>query len=199
MLLDDREGGGAALARRRLAEDGGGWVEVVAHDERGADPIPHLHERREGHRLAVGTRHLQLVDRPADVAAMNRIGLHVDLPRTAEAVEVVDVVRAQLHLQRLEEVLELDADRRGLLPVDVEKQPGCARGKVGEQAGQAAVLLSRLHHGGGRLLEEGRAVVASILDHELEARHRAEAVDRRRPEDLDAGLVHRGLPLTAKP
>jgi hypothetical protein len=49
-----------------------------------------------------------------------RVGLHVDLPRAAEPVEVVDVRRTELHLQGLEQVFHFHADRRGLVAIDVE-------------------------------------------------------------------------------
>ena len=43
------------------------------------------------------------------------------------------------------------------------------------------------------------AVVTPVLDHELEARHRAQPVDRRRTVDLDPCLIHRRLPLSLQP
>ena len=133
MPLHDSQGGRASRARCRLAVDRGGGVEVVPHHERWADTVFHLHQCRQRHRLAACPGHLEFFDGTPDVAAMPGIGLHVYLPRPAEAVEVVDVVRPQLELQGLEEALERNPDRGRLVPVDVEKQPGGVGGEVGEQ------------------------------------------------------------------
>ncbi len=60
------------------------------------------------------------------------VGLHVHLPGPAEPVEVVDVERAQVHLQRVEDLADRDAHRLGGRAVDVEIQPG----RVGPEAGE---------------------------------------------------------------
>ena len=52
------------------------------------------------------------------------IGLDVDLPGAAELVEVVDVVRAEVDLQRVEDVADRHAQRHALGAVDVEVEPG---------------------------------------------------------------------------
>ena len=80
MLLHDRKGGGAARAGGWFAVDRSRRVEVVAHHERGTDAVANLHERGERHGPPVGPRHLEVLERPADVAAVDGIRLHVDLP-----------------------------------------------------------------------------------------------------------------------
>ena len=92
VTLHDRQRRGAARPRGGLAVNGRRRIEVVAHQERRADAILDLHERRQGHRPAIEARHLELVDGLPDVAPVTGVGLHVDLPRPAEAVEVVDVI-----------------------------------------------------------------------------------------------------------
>ena len=47
------------------------------------------------------------------------VGLCIDLVRAAEAVEVVDVERAEIHLHRVEKIVERDALRLRLVAVDV--------------------------------------------------------------------------------
>ena len=55
-----------------------------------------------------------------DAVAVRLVGLHVDLPRPVEIREVVDVERGELDLQRIEDVGERDADRFGLVAIDVQ-------------------------------------------------------------------------------
>ena len=57
-----------------------------------------------------------------DLVAELRIGLHDHLPGAAEAIEVVDVPRAQVRLQGVEHFAQADALRHALLAVDVDVQ-----------------------------------------------------------------------------
>ena len=70
----------------------------------------------------------QVVDLLAEVG----LSLHVDLPGAAEPVEVVDVERAQVDLQGVEQLGDRDARQLGLVAVDVEVEPG----RVGPEAGE---------------------------------------------------------------
>ena len=70
----------------------------------------------------------QVVDLLAEIG----LALHVDLPGSAEQVEVVDVQRAQVDLQRIEQLGDRDAQQPGLGAVDVEVEPG----RVGPEAGE---------------------------------------------------------------
>ena len=56
-----------------------------------------------------------------------RVGLDVHLPGPAELVEVVDVVRAEVDLQGVEDVADLHAQGHALGPVDVQVEPGRVR------------------------------------------------------------------------
>ncbi len=69
-----------------------------------------------------------------DLLAVAGVGLHVDLPGAAEAVEVVDVQRAQVDLQRDEDLGHRHALDLGLGAVDVEEQPGGVGAEAAEQA-----------------------------------------------------------------
>ena len=63
------------------------------------------------------------------------VALDVDLPGPAEAVEVVDVKRAEVDLQRVEDLAHRHAHGLDLGAVDVEVEPG----RVGPEAGEEAV------------------------------------------------------------
>ena len=65
------------------------------------------------------------------------VGLDVDLPGPAELVEIVDVVGAQVDLQRVEDVADRDAQGQALGAVDVEVEPGRVRPGAVDQAVQA--------------------------------------------------------------
>ena len=82
---------------------------------------------------------LQVVDLLAEVG----VALDVHLPGAAEAVEVVDVERAEVDLQRVE---DLGRSTRpcvlACVAVDVQVQPGRVGPEAGEQALQARVVPS---------------------------------------------------------
>ena len=77
------------------------------------------------------------------LVAEARVGLDVDLPGPAELVEVVDVVRAQVDLQRVEDVADRHAQGHALGAVDVEVQPGRVGPGAVEQALQARACRCR--------------------------------------------------------
>ncbi len=78
--------------------------------------------------LPSGTIPPRLVPHPqrrqvADLLAEVGVALDVDLPGAAEQVEVVDVERAQVDLQGVEQLGDRDARQLGLVAVDVQVQP----------------------------------------------------------------------------
>ena len=89
----------------------------------------------------------QVVDLLAEVG----VALDVDLPGAAEPVEVVDVQRAQVDLQRVEQLGDRDAHQLGLVAVDVQVQPGRVGPEAGEEALQSCgVRLRRRRRSGWR-------------------------------------------------
>ena len=113
----------------------------------------------------------------------------------AELVEVVDVVRAQVDLQRVEELADRHAQGHALGPVDVEVQPGRVGPGAVEEALEPRRLVAPLDDLIADPLQVLQAEIAAILDDELEAAGRAQAVDRRRSERRDDRSAH--LALTA--
>ena len=55
-----------------------------------------------------------------DTRAIHGLALDVDLPGSSEAVEVVDIEAAERCLQGGEDIVDLDAERACLFPINVE-------------------------------------------------------------------------------
>ena len=121
-------------------------------------------------------------------AAETAVGLELDLPGAAELVEVVDVERAHVDLQGVEDVADAHAHRLGLDAVDVGVELRRVRAEQGEQAGQARLAVGPFDQRVGGLLQRLQAEVAAVFDHELEAAGGAQAVDRRGAEHADHRL-----------
>ena len=88
------------------AVDRGRREHVVADDLDRPGGVADLGHRPQRHHVAVGVADLELLD-GLRIHAEGGVGLDVDLPGAAEAVEVVDVVAAQVRLQRVEDVGQL--------------------------------------------------------------------------------------------
>ncbi len=69
-------------------------------------------------------------------------------------------------------------------------QPGRVGPEAGEQALQTADRPRRWRRLVGGFLQGGQAVVAGVLNDDLEAARRAQALDRRGAEDVDDRLGH---------
>ena len=139
--------------------------------------------------LALVVSDLKLTD-VAGVAAEALIGLDIYLPRPAELVEVVDVVRSQIDLQRVEELADRHAQGHAFGPVDVEIQPGRICPGTIEQSLQARRSIAPFHDLVADPLQFREPEIAAILDDELEATGRTQAVDRRRTEHRDDRSAH---------
>ena len=124
-------------ARPGVGVDGRRRVHVVAHHQHRPAHVAHRGEVRQRHHLALAVAHLQLLD-VVDRLAERVLGLDVDLPGAAEAVEVVDVVRPERRLQRRAHVVDRHAPVLGLGAVDDQLQPGRVGPEAGEQALQVA-------------------------------------------------------------
>ena len=105
MLVHEVQHRGAANPGRRSPVHCRRRVEVVPHDERWTSHVLHPGQCRKRNRLPVRIWNGDSLDRLANVAAVASLGLNIDLPRPPEAVEVVDVVRPELNLQGVDDVL----------------------------------------------------------------------------------------------
>src|SRR5262249_19553911 len=95
-------------ALRGAALHGHGPQIVVADQHWWPYRETHLGKAAPGNHVAFGVADVDAID-VVDSLAVARFGLDVDLPATAEQVDVVDVVAAKRSLQRLEHVAQLDA------------------------------------------------------------------------------------------
>ena len=118
------------------------------------------------------------------------IGLDVHLPGPAVSIEIVHVVGTQVDLQRVEDVADLHAVKHALGAVDFQVQPGRVGPGTVEKVSQPVGLAAA----GDDLLAEPlqliEAQIAAVLDDQLEAAGRAQAVDRRRAERRDDRPPH---------
>ena len=117
------------------------------------------------------------------------VGLDVDLPGAAEAVEVVDVVAAQVHLERVEHVGQGHAHRPDLGPVHLRVELRRPARKPSNRPTRPARRLPSAARASAPRLERVEVHVARRLHHQLEAARVAEARHRRRAEHEDAGLL----------
>jgi hypothetical protein len=97
-----------ADARRGRAIDGHDRIEVVAHHHHRARFVFDARQARQRHHAAALALDPQL-RQVLDLLAELLVGLGNHLPGTAKTVEVVDVERAEAHLQGVEDLADLHA------------------------------------------------------------------------------------------
>ena len=184
---------GLGLAGRhaggRAAVDVGRDVGVVALHAVRAITVFHPHQRRQRDHLALVVADLQLGD-VFRLGAERRICLHAHLVGPAKLVKVIYIQRTEVDLQCLVNRRQRHAELFGLGAVDVGEQLRHVDLEARENAGQVLVRprlpLQRLH----RFVHLVVADVGAVLDHHLEAARGAEAIDRRRREHHDEGILH---------
>ena len=180
-------GCGAAL-------DLGRRIEIVARHPIGPADVAEGRDRAERHHRALVAARLQ----PADLAqllAERSIGLGRDPEGAAEQVEVVDVDRADIDLERFEHLLGRDAEHLRLHPVDVGVDLGRAGVEQREHVEQAGGLVGGGDQRLGRRLERLEPAAAAVLDHHLEAAGGADAAHRRRHDHDDERLLEHAVAL----
>ncbi|MNI20430.1 hypothetical protein D3C73_739120 [compost metagenome] len=128
----------------------------------------HLHQGRQGDHLARERTHLQSAD-IIGMAAIAGICLHPHRVGTPELVEIVDIKRAKVDLQRAEDIGHLHPELMGTGTVDVGKELRHIDLPTAEQPGQLGSLgrlgQETLH----RLIHLPVPEPAAILKLQLEA------------------------------
>ncbi len=121
-FLEDARDGGLGLAGAVAGGGGavkvGGAEAVVAHGAVGTVALSDDEQRGERHHLALVVAGLEQAD-VLGVGAERRIGLDHDLVGAAEFVEVVHVERAEINLQRVEDIGDGDAELLRARAVDI--------------------------------------------------------------------------------
>src|SRR5208283_1108375 len=95
-------------------------------------------------------------------------------------VQVVDKVAAERGLQRLEYILQLDAEDLHLVAVDIEIDRRIGRRERREHSAQLRVLVGRYDHPAQNLGKLLRIAAPKVLKDIGEASTRAETDNRRR-------------------
>ncbi len=143
--LHDLDGLALAVAGSGGAVELGRRIEVVARHPVGSGNVAHRRERAERHGLACRVAHADLED-VLRIVAMRRVRLRDDAERASEQVEVVDVGRADIDLQRRKYVGDVDAEELRLGAVDVEIELRRRRLEQAEHLGQPRRLVRARRH-----------------------------------------------------
>ena len=141
--------------------------------------------------LAVGIAHPDL-EHVARIHAESAVGLRHHPEGAAEQVEVVDIGRAEIDLQRGEDIGHVDAEQLRLGAVDIEIELRRRGLEQAEHLLQAGRLRRPAHHGVGRALQGLRPPPGAILDHHAEAAGIADAAHRRRRHHHHQRFLDRG-------
>ncbi len=151
----------------------------------------YLQQRGKRDHLTGGRAYLQAAD-IFGMGAELRICLHTHAVCPPEGVEVVDIKRAQIDLQRLEDVADRNTQLLGLGAVEIGEELRHVDLEAGEDACQFRCLVCLGDDRLGRFVKRLVAVTGTVLDLQLEAARLAETVNRRRREHGDEGILNAG-------
>src|SRR5262249_19515816 len=161
------------------AQNGCGRIHVVAaYIDRTANLFDR-HNGAERHHLAVGVSHLQKLD-PIRIVAELAVGLHDHLPTAAEAIEIIDIKRAQILLERVEDVLRVYSHRLALIAVDVRIKLRHIGTEDTDQPLDLVALFRARDDSLDLLLQLFQSEIGAVLNNDLEAAGRAKAGHWRR-------------------
>jgi len=125
-LFHRRQRISSRVTRQCAPLDLGGGIKVVAWDTVRAGDIAELSDRADRHHLAPVVPRLQ-IDDVVDVVSKRSVGLRRHPIGAAEIVEVVNIGRAEIDLQRLEHTVGRNFEHLGADPIDVGIDLGCPR------------------------------------------------------------------------
>jgi hypothetical protein len=108
------------------------------------------------------------------------IALHVDPVRAVVEVEVVHVLRAEQHRQRIRHLANGQAERSRLVAIDRDDELRIVRRERREQSGHASRLVTRARHLLGDARKLGDLAAAKVENLHLESAERGDALNRRR-------------------
>ena len=122
------------------------------------------------------------------VLAEIAVGLRRDAVGAAEKIEIIDILRAEIDLQRLEHVVGVDAQHLGADAVDIGIDLRRLVLKVVNTLGSPGVWLAAPMIGCGHAFELRQVAAMGVLHLHLEAARRADAAHRRRRHADDEAL-----------
>jgi hypothetical protein len=150
----------------------------------------HRDERTKRHHLALGIARLQLHD-VFRLMAVAGVGRHIHLVDATEAVEVVDVQRAEISLHGVVDVSQIHTFRLRLFAIHVGINLRHAHLVAGEQTSQCRHLLALRDQVLRLLVKLVEAKLAAIFDLDAEAADRTQALHGRRWERSNVGILDR--------
>ena len=128
------------------------------------------------------------------MAAERPVRLDIHLKITPDVGQVVHIVRPEIGLKRIEDVLDRDPHRDRLFPVDRDKFLRGIGAVLRQDVPKFRIGVCSFNHFVGHLLKNIDPHVPPVLQLELEPARRPHPVDRRRTNHPDAGrrniLVH---------
>src|SRR5262249_46183781 len=108
-------------------------------------------------------------------------------PGAAELVEVVDVVGAEVDLQRVEDVADLDAEDHALGAIDFKEEPRSTGAQAVAQPGQTFGAIAPVGDDVADALELRQSDVTAVLDDQSVSTRGAQAIDGGTAEGGDGG------------
>lgn len=160
--------------------------------------LAQLEHAAERNHLACGIARLEQ-QRILRAITILLVGLRDHAEGAAKAVEVVDVERTQIRLQRLEHITEPDAELLDLHTVDVGVEQRCVDVVVAERVHELRIAAHLGEHFLRERVELLLAAIGLVLDLQLDATGRTEALDRRRRHHQHHRAVdHRQLLVQAR-
>ncbi len=160
-------------------------------DDRRALAFARADQRRERHdsaRRRVDVDVLQV----SDHRAIRRVGLNEDAIGPIEVIEVIDVERAEVDLERVEDVAERNAERFRLLAIDIDHELRAVVAEGRKDRAQVRIAIGGADdpiRGVRQRVEPERPRVFQL---ELIAAEVADALNRRRREREDLRLRNLG-------
>ena len=150
-----------------------------------------MHDAGNRNALALAVAHVELPDF-VDVGAVFALGLHVDLPLQAEAVEVVDHRATHKSAERIVGIVDRDTFDEGFVAIDGEfdLRDGGEEGRV--DVLQLGAFGCRGHEGLGLLGEELDRAAGAVLQDEVHAARGADAGNGGRRKSEGHGGRKRG-------
>ena len=148
--------GACRNARRGDAHDLGGGKQIISGHPIRRIFVFEARHRADRHHLSGGVARLE----PGDVlriAPIAAVRLRDHLVRSAEIIEVVDVLRTEIDLQRREHVGRRQADLLGLLAIDIRIDRRRAGAEQREDAGETRILVGGARPASGRPLPARRS------------------------------------------
>ena len=167
------------VARQHAPLNLSGGIEIIARHPIRPGDVAKLRHRPDRHHLALVVARLQ-IDDITDLITGRRIGLRRNPVGPPEIIEVVDIGRAEIDLQCLENAVGRDAEHLGAHPVDIGIDLGRPGVEQREDADETGDLVACRHDLLSRRIERPQSTPTLVLHHHLEAARGPDAAHRRR-------------------